>query len=647
MNAMKSLGTRMPTLDAKAIFASARRWVCLSIGGLCLMVGAAHSEAGNVPTVSQEFWLDRTQQMTFEEVRSTAFSPLYPGIRQKFSQGIGWARLSLESTTALDAPLMLHIRPALFSRVTVFTPPEKDGGPWLSRDITSDQLKDPFALGISKTGATVYVRLEMPWDWRLMMTVGSASALNDQVRQLDAIVTFHVTLLLTIFVTMMMQSGAGLRWLRYSMYFFAFCFSVTILLFVGYGQTLTGLDLTQSNLLIKCFFILTLFSVGLVWAFFAKEIYPKSTWVNWIFLWPAAVFLTLPIAWIDIELAVQFSERLQTPGAFAYGLILLMQAIRSPDELKNKSTKNAFFILLILAVVTGLKSTTAYFGWDILPKSTVNLSLSTELLIRGLIPTLLTISIYLMLVSARLQRMKQLQTSLLQTQSSLGMERQRLDRQLKFNVMLSHELKNPLMASHMALSNLQRQLEPVGPSRQSAETIRDSLETIDSIIDRCAEVDEYESANAPLTLSQFSVESLLTSLKSMHKDERIYIVTRHVDDDLLLTSDIHYLKVILNNLLSNALKYSQPDTLIELLLVQEKQGHGQTLEFSVSNTLGAAGAPDPDKVFGRFYRSEGARQQPGTGQGLWLAQSMAQALGSRIILKTDGLPVTFGFSILT
>ena len=101
----------------------------------------------------------------------------------------------------------------------------------------------------------------------------------------------------------------------------------------------------------------------------------------------------------------------------------------------------------------------------------------------------------------------------------------------------------------------------------------------------------------------------------------------------------------MGNLLANALKYSEPDTLVELHLVLQQGELGKELLLSVSNTQGAAGAPDPDQVFERYYRSEGARQQSGTGQGLWLAQSMAQALGSRIMLKVDNHTVTFGFSL--
>jgi signal transduction histidine kinase len=349
---------------------------------------------------------------------------------------------------------------------------------------------------------------------------------------------------------------------------------------------------------------------------------------------------------MDLELAFHIAERMQAAGAWVYVLFLLMHAIRAPAELNEKSGKAAFFVMLVMGLAAAVKNTAVYVGGGALSSLMSQQNLAVELMLRGLGPLVISLLIYFLLVSNSSQRWNHLQSTLHHAQGSLDLEKQRLERQLKFNVMLSHELKNPLMASQMALSNLQRQLAPVGLPLQSVDTIEHSLQTIDVIIERCAEIDAYESASVPLTLSRFSVADLLAAVKAAHKNERIYIVTRRLDETLLLTSDMDYLKVILSNLLTNALKYSKPDTLVEFLLVLGHEAPAQ-LEFCVSNTMGVAGAPDPAQVFDRYYRSEGARQQPGTGQGLWLAQSMAQALGSRIRLKVDGQVVTFGFSLRT
>ena len=648
---MQSLLFHMPPRDARPLSTSAPRWLslwlrlCMRICGLCLWVGSAAAGTGTSLTANQEFWLDNTGQMGIEDVRGSAFTSLYAGKRQQFSQGVGWVKLTLVTTSTKDTPVLMQIRPPFFSSVTVFNAPDQPGGPWVSREIPADELAKPIALGIENPGEQAYVRLQAPSDLRVILSLGSAVELHQQQRQIDVVTTFSISLMLTIFAILLFHADSSLRWFRYAIMLFSVFHWMTLLLLMGYIQDIVAMTPVQSNWLIKGFLGLTLCAGGLALALFAKELFPKSPWINWLFIWPAGLFALLPMVFYDVELFYKFSEYIRTPSALLFSLILIYHAIHYPVQLSGKSAKPFFFILLGLSFVLALINSTAYFSLSILPTAKIEIDVSTEALIRGFIPLIISLLSYFILESARRQRMINLQMSLQDSQSNLDLEKKRLDRQLKFTVMLSHELKNPLMASHMALGNLQRHLEPTGESQQSANTIKHSLEIIDSIIKRCAEVDEHEHSSIPIVQSPFTVDDLISSVSVIHQDDRIYIVTRRVDDSLRITSDIHYIRVILGNLLSNALKYSEPGTLVELLLVLQQGAHGQELLLSVSNTVGAAGKPDPDQVFDRYYRSEGARQQPGTGQGLWLAQSMAQALGSRVMLKVDGNTVTFGFSI--
>lgn len=644
---MQSMLSPLAPSGTKVICDKLRFWIglCLSIFGLCLPVCVESAETDKTPLVSQTFWLDGSRQMSFEEVRAATFTPLHPGIRQQLSEGVGWVRLKLEKQAAHNAPVLMQIRPPFFSSVTLYTAPDKPGGPWLSREIPADELTKPIALGISKPGELTYVKLQVPWDLRVILSLGSAHDLHLQQRQIDVITTMNISLTLAFFAILLFHSDASLRWFRLAIMLFTVCQGLAVLLLMGYVQDMADLTPAQSNWLLKSLVGLTLCAAGIALALFAKELFPESPWMNWLFIWPVGLLVLLPLVFFDIELFFKISEYIRSPGALLFSLLLIYHAIRYPVQLNGKSAKAFFFILLGLSLVLALKNSTAYFSFTQFPATNFDLGIPTEALLRSLIPLVISLLSYFILDSARRQRLSNLQTSLKDSQSNLDIEQKRLDRQLKFTVMLSHELKNPLMASHMALGNLQRHLEPTGPSRQSADTIKQSLEIIDAIIERCAEVDEYEHSSIPLVQSRFSVDELISSIRVIHHNERIYIVTHRVDGSLILTSDIHYLRVILGNLLANALKYSEPDTLVELHLVLQQGELGKELLLSVSNTQGAAGAPDPDQVFERYYRSEGARQQSGTGQGLWLAQSMAQALGSRIMLKVDNHTVTFGFSL--
>ena len=102
---------------------------------------------------------------------------------------------------------------------------------------------------------------------------------------------------------------------------------------------------------------------------------------------------------------------------------------------------------------------------------------------------------------------------------------------------------------------------------------------------------------------------------------------------------------VITNLIENALKYSRQDSAIEVTLARDSAAFPRQLCLQVTNTLGAAGAPDPAKVFSKYYRSRGAQSQSGTGLGLYLSQNLAQLIGARLHYQQDADRLTFSLCL--
>jgi K+-sensing histidine kinase KdpD len=81
------------------------------------------------------------------------------------------------------------------------------------------------------------------------------------------------------------------------------------------------------------------------------------------------------------------------------------------------------------------------------------------------------------------------------------------------------------------------------------------------------------------------------------------------------------------------------------VLHEHRQAKG-TILLQVENSLGKVESPDPDQLFQRYYRSESAKKFAGTGLGLWLSQTLAHQIGSRIGMKTtEQQSIIFFFSL--
>jgi signal transduction histidine kinase len=264
---------------------------------------------------------------------------------------------------------------------------------------------------------------------------------------------------------------------------------------------------------------------------------------------------------------------------------------------------------------------------------------------RSIVPLgimLLTAWTYDLLVS---ERVKSLQTKLKNTNEALEKESVRLKQQKQFIGMLTHELKNPLMASAMALSSIRQRLAGDDQSLQRVNAISYSLDEIDGIIERCSEIDKYEQGYIPVTIEPLPLGVILSVVKNSHANERIFTIVRGCDENQVLHTDIYYVKAILNNLLNNAIKYAVAESLIEFKVEAVRQANVTNIVFTVLNEVPPEGAPNPELVFQRYYRSESAKQQSGAGLGLWLAQSMAYALGTQILYAHQHNNVTFQFAI--
>jgi K+-sensing histidine kinase KdpD len=122
---------------------------------------------------------------------------------------------------------------------------------------------------------------------------------------------------------------------------------------------------------------------------------------------------------------------------------------------------------------------------------------------------------------------------------------------------------------------------------------------------------------------------------------------QHSGDDRL-ASAAQFLRIILANLVSNALKYPPPQSMFEL---QSTGADGQRAApgvcLSVRSRLGDAGVPDAAQLFSPYCRSDGAQRLPGAGLGLCLSQNLASKIGSTIDMQVAGDEFIFSLQVGT
>jgi PAS domain S-box-containing protein len=216
----------------------------------------------------------------------------------------------------------------------------------------------------------------------------------------------------------------------------------------------------------------------------------------------------------------------------------------------------------------------------------------------------------------------------------------------EFLGLVSHELRTPVTTIFGNASLLRERGDQLGEAqrRSMIVDIAEDSDRLLAIVENLLLLTKLASSSPvdlePQVLAHV-VRKSVGSFQRRHLGRaiKLSIEPRH----LIVETDRTYLELLLENLLSNATKYSQPSTEIEVV-VHSQDGEGQVVIRDRGIGLGDT---DPEQLFTAFFRTEEAkRHASGIGVGLAVCRRMLDVQGGRIWARPrDGGGSEFGFAL--
>lgn len=190
--------------------------------------------------------------------------------------------------------------------------------------------------------------------------------------------------------------------------------------------------------------------------------------------------------------------------------------------------------------------------------------------------------------------------------------------------LIMHEVKGPLSLIRMVTFNLKSLPEIGVPATEKLERIERAVSDIDHVLEKSMEVDGAHLGRLQLSLSTFDpVQTARELISEKYADSPCHLTAA---DGLRLHYDEAIFSKMLDNLLNNAVKYSPENSPVFV----HAHRQGKRLCISVSNEIGSAGPPDSERLFSKYYRSDGASGMSGSGIGLHWVYLVLEKTGDSI-----------------
>lgn len=202
----------------------------------------------------------------------------------------------------------------------------------------------------------------------------------------------------------------------------------------------------------------------------------------------------------------------------------------------------------------------------------------------------------------------------------------------KFAYSATHDMRGPILST-LGIIDLAKESEDIAEVKEMIGMMQSAMLKLDEYIRSLH--DYYSISRGELKIEQINFEDIINDMGDLYdissKVEGVRF-EKELKQDTTFRSDNISIKIIINNLLSNAFKYQRRDNTDKVVKLNISVGNGEATIIVEDNGIGI---PESSlgEVFNMFYR--GASDEVGSGFGLYNVKDALDKINGKIDLKSQ------------